>query len=123
MESEEGVVLNKFNVGILPTIKNGRKCFLLIGGEKASGGETTEVLLLEIKDKIYITKTKVELPEPCSFIDKNFIKLAEDKYGQFDMKKTNFFVYDGTDCVFTVKSIKGTNVSKPCDKSKQIYSN
>ena len=85
--------LNKFNVGL---IKLNNNSFLLVGGEISTGGETDDVYKLEFKnnDEIEISETNLKLPCPASFIDKNFIALDQNKFAQFDMKKSNFIFYD-----------------------------
>ena len=85
--------LNKFNVGL---IKLSNNSFLLVGGEINTGGETDDVFKLDFKgeDEIVISDTNLKLPCPASFIDKNFIALDQNKFAQFDMKKSNFIFYD-----------------------------
>ena len=85
--------LNKFNVGL---IKLNNNSFLLVGGEISTGGETDDVYKLDFNkdDEIVISDTNLKLPCPASFIDKNFIALDQNKFAQFDMKKSNFIFYD-----------------------------
>ena len=96
--------LNRFNVGL---IKLNNNSFLLVGGEVVTGGETNDVFKLDFKsnDEIIISDTNLKLPCPCSFIDKNFIALDQNKFAQFDMKKSNFIFYDVLSNQFGMKSI------------------
>ena len=96
--------LNRFNVGL---IKLNINSFLLVGGEVVTGGETNDVFKLDFKsnDEIIISDTNLKLPCPCSFIDKNFISLDQNKFAQFDMKKSNFIFYDVLSNQFGMKSI------------------
>ena len=94
--------LNKFNVGL---IKLNNNSFLLVGGEINSGGETDDVFKLDFinDDEIVISDTNLKLPCPSSFIDKNFIALDQNKFAQFDMKKSNFIFYDSLTNKFGMK--------------------
>ena len=94
--------LNKFNVGL---IKLNNNTFLLVGGEISTGGETDDVYKLEFNkdDEIVISDTNLKLPCPASFIDKNFIALEQNKFAQFDMKKSNFIFYDALTNKFGMK--------------------
>ena len=94
--------LNKFNVGL---IKLNNTSFLLVGGEINTGGETDDVFKLEFKskDEIIISETNLKLPCPASFIDKNFIIIDQNKFAQFDMKKSNFIFYDASNNKFGMK--------------------
>ena len=94
--------LNKFNVGL---IKLSGNSYYIVGGEINTGGETDDVFLLEFKnnDEIEISETNLKLPCPASFIDKNFIALDQNKFAQFDMKKSNFIFYDNLTNKFGMK--------------------
>ena len=94
--------LNKFNVGL---IKLSGNSYYIVGGEINTGGETDDVFLLEFKnnDEIEISETNLKLPCPASFIDKNFIALGQNKFAQFDMKKSNFIFYDNLTNKFGMK--------------------
>ena len=94
--------LNRFNVGL---IKLNNNSFLLVGGEINTGGETDDVFKLDFNnnEEIIITDTNLKLPSPCSFIDKNFIPLDQNKFAQFDMKKSNFIFYDALTNKFGMK--------------------
>ena len=94
--------LNKFNVGL---IKLNYNSFLLVGGEICTGGETDDVFKLDFNndDEIVISDTNLKLPCPASFIDKNFIPLDQNKFAQFDMKKSNFIFYDSLSNKFGMK--------------------
>ena len=97
--------LNKFNVGLL---KLSNDTFLLLGGEINTGGETDEVFKLEIKhngNKIILSETNIKLPCCASFIDKNFIEIEPMKFAQFDMKKSNFILYDCYNNKFGMKPL------------------
>ena len=97
--------LNKFNVGL---IKLSGDSFLLLGGEINTGGETDDIYKLEFKNngnKIIISDTNIKLPCSASFIDKNFIEIEQMKFAQFDMKKSNFIIYDTYNNKFALKPL------------------
>ena len=97
--------LNKFNVGL---IKLSVDSFLLLGGEINTGGETDDIYNIEFKhngNTIIISETNIKLPCSASFIDKNFIELEQMKFAQFDMKKSNFIIYDAYNNKFTMKPL------------------
>ena len=97
--------LNKFNVGL---IKLSSDSFLLLGGEINTGGETDDIYKLEFKNngnKIIISDTNIKLPCSASFIDKNFIEIEQMKFAQFDMKKSNFIIYDTYNNKFALKPL------------------
>ena len=90
---------DKFNVGIIPldSIKGN---YLFIGGESCKKGECNDVYNVSIvkNDKNEFVQIDFVdncfLPIPASFIDKEFVKIKEGKYTQFEMKKNNLIFYN-----------------------------
>ena len=95
--------MKKFNVGIIK-IKEGE--FIICGGENGKNEESDCYLTMKVKSEgIEVEGNKEgKLPIKCSFIDKEFNKLKEGKYGQFEMKKNAFVIYDVKKNIFKVKN-------------------
>ena len=97
--NSDKILLDKFNVGIIPldSIKGN---YLFIGGESCKKGECNDVYNVSIvkNDKNEFVQIDFVdncfLPIPASFIDKEFVKIKEGKYAQFEMKKNNLIFYN-----------------------------
>ena len=95
--------LKKFNVGIIK-LKEGE--FIICGGENGKNEESDCYFTMKVKSEgIEVEGNKEKnIPIKCSFIDKEFNQFKEGKYGQFEMKKNSFVIYDVKKKIFKVKN-------------------
>ena len=97
--NSDKILLDKFNVGIIP-LDNINGNYLLVGGESCKKGECDDVYKISVVKKDnnefiqidFIDNLKLNVT--ASFIDKEFIKIKEGKFVQFEMKKNNLILFD-----------------------------
>lgn len=106
-------LLRIFNCGV---IVNESNSVIICGGETFQGQEIDDVFYISfinnkpllryyMNTKVINSNKRVLLPNKSSFIDKAFLQIDENRFFQFEMKRSNVIVFDKEKQEFSVRML------------------